>query len=190
MASLIAPTRVLIDIDELATGALSIAKGTLYKLGVPRSAFPYIKAGRCLRFDLTDAVFTALRQVTLEEGRQEVEGAILDGTLPTRPSLVPRISTQMESGCRRARGRRTAAKAEKFLALRTAEIERGEYAQAGQSHAFRGLVSGISSMRRPTSDHGSGMNRSMVCSSERGAWTGCSSRISGLFQSSDTRSNG
>ena len=49
--------------------------------------------------------------------------------------------------------------AEKFLALRTAEIERGEYARPVKSR-FPSLVSGISSMRRPTSDHGSGMNRS------------------------------
>jgi excisionase family DNA binding protein len=64
MASLVAPTRVLIDIDELAA-RLSIAKGTLYNW-VYLKRIPYIKAGRCLRFDY-DAVFTALRQVTLEE---------------------------------------------------------------------------------------------------------------------------
>ena len=68
MASLVAPTRVLIDIDELAA-RLSIAKGTLYNW-VYLKRIPYIKAGRCLHFDYDfdyDAVFTALRQVTLEE---------------------------------------------------------------------------------------------------------------------------
>jgi len=64
MASAVAPTPVLMDIDELAT-RLAIAKGTIYNW-VYLKRIPYIKAGRCLRFDY-DAVFTALRQVTLEE---------------------------------------------------------------------------------------------------------------------------
>jgi hypothetical protein len=56
MASLVAQKRALIDIDEL-TARLSIAKGTLYNW-----------------------VFTALRQVTLEEvGKGQEE--LFDGTL-------------------------------------------------------------------------------------------------------------
>ncbi len=54
----------LINIDELAA-RLSIAKGTLYNW-VYLKRIPYIKAGRCLRFDF-ESVVMALRHVTLEE---------------------------------------------------------------------------------------------------------------------------
>jgi len=49
MASVVAATRVLVDVDELSA-RLSIAKGTLYNW-VYLKRIPYIKAGRCLRFD-------------------------------------------------------------------------------------------------------------------------------------------
>ena len=49
----------LIDINELSR-RLSIAKGTLYNWVYLRR-IPYIKAGRCLRFD-PDKVFESLRQ--------------------------------------------------------------------------------------------------------------------------------
>jgi excisionase family DNA binding protein len=61
MTSLITPTRVLIDIDELAI-RLSIAKGTLYNW-VYLKRIPYIKAGRCLRFD-ADEVLASLSHST------------------------------------------------------------------------------------------------------------------------------
>ncbi len=52
-------SRTLIDINELSR-RLSIAKGTLYNWVYLRR-IPYIKAGRCLRFD-PDKVFDSLRQ--------------------------------------------------------------------------------------------------------------------------------
>ena len=61
-----APTRrsMLINIGELSQ-RLSIATGTLYNWVYLRR-IPFIKAGRCVRFDY-DAVLAALRQGTLEE---------------------------------------------------------------------------------------------------------------------------
>lgn len=50
--------RTLIDIDELAR-RLSIAKGTLYNW-VYLKRIPYVKAGRCLRFD-HEKVINSLR---------------------------------------------------------------------------------------------------------------------------------
>jgi excisionase family DNA binding protein len=58
-----APT-TLIGIDELSR-RLSISKGTLYNWVYLRR-IPFIKAGRCLRFDY-DAVFQTLRQITMDE---------------------------------------------------------------------------------------------------------------------------
>ena len=52
-------SRTLIDINELSR-RLSIAKGTLYNWVYLRR-IPYIKAGRCLRFD-PEKVFDSLRQ--------------------------------------------------------------------------------------------------------------------------------
>ena len=49
----------LIDINELSR-RLSIAKGTLYNWVYLRR-IPYVKAGRCLRFD-PDRVFESLHQ--------------------------------------------------------------------------------------------------------------------------------
>ncbi len=57
-------SRTLIDINELSH-RLSIAKGTLYNWVYLRR-IPFIKAGRCLRFDY-DAVFQTLRQTTMNE---------------------------------------------------------------------------------------------------------------------------
>jgi len=57
MGTAVAPTRILVDIDELAA-RLSIAKGTLYNW-VYLKRIPYIKAGRCLRFD-PDEVLASL----------------------------------------------------------------------------------------------------------------------------------
>ena len=51
--------RTLVDINELSR-RLSIAKGTLYNWVYLRR-IPYVKAGRCLRFD-PDKVFESLRQ--------------------------------------------------------------------------------------------------------------------------------
>jgi excisionase family DNA binding protein len=53
------PRASLIDINELS-GRLSIAKGTLYNWVYLRR-IPFVKAGRCLRFDF-DQVFNSLRQ--------------------------------------------------------------------------------------------------------------------------------
>jgi excisionase family DNA binding protein len=53
------PRVSLIDINELSR-RLSIAKGTLYNWVYLRR-IPYVKAGRCLRFD-PDKVFESLRQ--------------------------------------------------------------------------------------------------------------------------------
>ena len=64
IGNLIAAPRVLIDIDELAV-RLSIAKGTLYNW-VYLKRIPYIKAGRCLRFD-PQAVFNSLRHLPTME---------------------------------------------------------------------------------------------------------------------------
>ena len=61
VGNLIATPRVLIDIDELA-GRLSTAKGTLYNW-VYLKRIPYIKAGRCLRFD-PDEVLASLPHTT------------------------------------------------------------------------------------------------------------------------------
>jgi len=58
-----APT-TLIGIDELSR-RLSLAKGTLYNWVYLRR-IPFVKAGRCLRFDY-DAVFQTLRQITINE---------------------------------------------------------------------------------------------------------------------------
>lgn len=58
-----APT-TLIGIDELSR-RLNIAKGTLYNWVYLRR-IPFIKVGRCLRFDY-DAVFQTLRQITMDE---------------------------------------------------------------------------------------------------------------------------
>ena len=55
---------ILINIDELAA-RLSVAKGTLYNWVYLRR-IPYIKAGRCLRFDL-QAVFNSLRHLPAME---------------------------------------------------------------------------------------------------------------------------
>ena len=65
MASAAAPTRILIDIDELAT-RLSISKGTLYNW-VYLKRIPYIKAGRCLRFD-PEEVLASLHHSTTTMG--------------------------------------------------------------------------------------------------------------------------
>jgi excisionase family DNA binding protein len=53
------PRASLIDINELSC-RLSIAKGTLYNWVYLRR-IPFVKAGRCLRFDF-DQVFNSLRQ--------------------------------------------------------------------------------------------------------------------------------
>ena len=53
------PRASLIDINELSR-RLSIAKGTLYNWVYLRR-IPFVKAGRCLRFDF-DQVFNSLRQ--------------------------------------------------------------------------------------------------------------------------------
>ena len=58
------PKASLIDINELSS-RLSIAKGTLYNWVYLRR-IPFIKAGRCLRFDY-DAVFQTLCQTTMNE---------------------------------------------------------------------------------------------------------------------------
>jgi hypothetical protein len=58
-------SRTLVDINELSR-RLSIAKGTLYNWVYLRR-IPYVKAGRCLRFD-PDRVFESLRQCpTMDE---------------------------------------------------------------------------------------------------------------------------
>ena len=62
IGNLMAAPRVLIDIDELAV-RLSIAKGTLYNW-VYLKRIPYIKAGRCLRFD-PDEVLASLPHTTM-----------------------------------------------------------------------------------------------------------------------------
>ena len=62
IGSLIEAPRDLIDIDELAM-RLSIAKGTLYNW-VYLKRIPYIKAGRCLRFD-PDEVLASLPHTTM-----------------------------------------------------------------------------------------------------------------------------
>ena len=54
----------LIGIDELSR-RLSIAKGTLYNWVYLRR-IPFVKAGRCLRFDYS-AVFQALKHVKMVE---------------------------------------------------------------------------------------------------------------------------
>lgn len=59
-----APPTTLIGIDELSR-RLSIAKGTLYNWVYLRR-IPFIKAGRCLRFDY-NAVFQTLHQITMDE---------------------------------------------------------------------------------------------------------------------------
>ena len=53
------PRASLIDINELSS-RLSIAKGTLYNWVYLRR-IPFVKAGRCLRFDF-DQVFNSLHQ--------------------------------------------------------------------------------------------------------------------------------
>lgn len=53
------PRASLIDINELSR-RLSIAKGTLYNWVYLRR-IPFVKAGRCLRFDF-DQVFSSLHQ--------------------------------------------------------------------------------------------------------------------------------
>lgn len=53
------PKTSLIDINELSR-RLSIAKGTLYNWVYLRR-IPFVKAGRCLRFDF-DQVFSTLHQ--------------------------------------------------------------------------------------------------------------------------------
>ena len=53
------PKASLIDINELSR-RLSIAKGTLYNWVYLRR-IPFVKAGRCLRFDF-DQVFNSLHQ--------------------------------------------------------------------------------------------------------------------------------
>jgi excisionase family DNA binding protein len=55
---------ILINIDELAA-RLAVAKGTLYNW-VYLKRIPYIKAGRCLRFD-PQAVFNSLRHLPTME---------------------------------------------------------------------------------------------------------------------------
>jgi excisionase family DNA binding protein len=61
IGNLIGAPRVLVDINELSA-RLSIAKGTLYNW-VYQRRIPYIKAGRCLRFD-PDEVLASLSQFT------------------------------------------------------------------------------------------------------------------------------
>ena len=50
--------RALVNVNELS-GILSVAKGTLYQWVYLRR-IPFIKAGRCLRFDVEE-VITSLR---------------------------------------------------------------------------------------------------------------------------------
>ena len=64
MGTAIAHARVLIDIDELAS-RLSIAKGTLYNW-VYLKRIPYIKAGRCLRFDADEVLASLPHSTTME----------------------------------------------------------------------------------------------------------------------------
>jgi excisionase family DNA binding protein len=63
MTSFIVPARVLIDIDELAA-RLSVAKGTLYNW-VYLKRIPYIKAGRCLRFDADEGLASLSHSTTM-----------------------------------------------------------------------------------------------------------------------------
>ena len=64
MTNFTAPPRVLIDIDELAA-RLSIAKGTLYNW-VYLKRIPYIKAGRCLRFDADEVLASLAHSITMD----------------------------------------------------------------------------------------------------------------------------
>ena len=64
MGTAIAHARVLIDIEELAS-RLSIAKGTLYNW-VYLKRIPYIKAGRCLRFDPEEVLASLPHSTTME----------------------------------------------------------------------------------------------------------------------------
>jgi excisionase family DNA binding protein len=58
-------TEVLIDINELSR-RLSIPKGTLYNWCYLRR-IPFIKAGRCLRFDPEDVIRSLPHSPTMEE---------------------------------------------------------------------------------------------------------------------------
>jgi excisionase family DNA binding protein len=64
MGTAVAPTRILVDIDELAA-RLSIAKGTLYNW-VYLKRIPYIKAGRCLRFDADEVLASLPHSTTMD----------------------------------------------------------------------------------------------------------------------------
>jgi len=64
IGNLMAAPRVLIDIDELAV-RLSIAKGTLCNW-VYLKRIPYIKAGRCLRFDPDEVLASLPHSTTME----------------------------------------------------------------------------------------------------------------------------
>jgi excisionase family DNA binding protein len=64
MGTALAPARVLVDVDELAS-RLSIAKGTLYNW-VYLKRIPYIKAGRCLRFDPGEVLASLPHSTTME----------------------------------------------------------------------------------------------------------------------------
>jgi excisionase family DNA binding protein len=64
MGTALAPAHVLVDIDELAL-RLSIAKGTLYNW-VYLKRIPYIKAGRCLRFDPDEVLASLPHSTTME----------------------------------------------------------------------------------------------------------------------------
>ena len=63
MATAVAPARVLVDIDELAA-RLSIAKGTPYNWAYLKR-IPYIKTGRCLRFDPEEVLASLPHSTTM-----------------------------------------------------------------------------------------------------------------------------
>lgn len=60
-------THQLVDINGLSR--LVVAAGTLYNW-VNQRRIPFIKAGRCLRFDY-DAVYRALRECPMQSGSEE-----------------------------------------------------------------------------------------------------------------------
>ncbi len=124
MTSLIAPPRVLIDIDELAA-RLSIAKGTLYNW-VYLKRIPYIKAGRCLRFDPEEVLASLPHSDYNGSGWQEVEG-VNQMALYRRGRIWYADFYADGQRVQESTGTANKREAEKFVALRISEAQRGVY---------------------------------------------------------------
>ena len=113
----------LIDIEELSN-RLSISKGTLYNWVYLRR-IPFIKAGRSLRFDPQAVIQSLSHSPTMDLVARG--GKVIDMALYQRGRIWYADFYNGKSRVQVSTGAANRREAEKFLALRIAEVERGEF---------------------------------------------------------------